>query len=93
VLKGARTIVAAPDGAAFINPFACPALATAGSGDVLCGVIGALLARGLGALEAAQAGVFVHGAAGEALAARTGDGTVAGDLPRAIAAAIRRLRG
>ena len=53
VLKGARTIVAAPDGQAFINPIACSALATAGSGDVLTGVTGALLARRVDALTAA----------------------------------------
>jgi hydroxyethylthiazole kinase-like uncharacterized protein yjeF len=91
VLKGARTIIAAPDGDAFMSPFACPALATAGSGDVLSGVIGALLARGLDPLAAAQVGVYVHGAAGVAAAARTGDGTLAGDLPRAVAKTMRRL--
>ena len=91
VLKGARTIIAAPDGGAFISPFACAALATAGSGDVLAGVIGALLARGLAPLAAAQVGVYVHGAAGVAAAARTGDGTLAGELPRAVAATMRRL--
>jgi NAD(P)H-hydrate epimerase len=85
VLKGARTIVAAPDGTAFINPTASGALATAGSGDVLTGVIGALLAAGMEALPAARAGVFVHGAAGERLAARLGGGVIAGDLPDAIA--------
>jgi NAD(P)H-hydrate epimerase len=88
VLKGARTIVAAPDGTAFVNPTACGALATAGSGDVLTGVIGAFLAQGMRPLEAAQAGVFVHGAAGEAVASRIGEGLVAGDLPDAIAAVI-----
>lgn len=90
VLKGARTIVAAPDGTAFINPAACGALATAGSGDVLTGVIGALLAQGMRPLEAAQAGVFVHGAAGEEVASRIGDGLVAGDLPDAIATLVAR---
>jgi len=91
VLKGARTIVAAPDGRIFINPIACASLATAGSGDVLCGLIGALLARGLDALAAAQVGVFVHGAAGEELAPRLGDGVAAGDLPPAIAVVMARL--
>ena len=73
VLKGARTIIAAPDGAAFISPFACAALATAGSGDVLSGLIGAMLARGLAPGAAAEVGVYVHGAAGATVAARTGD--------------------
>ncbi len=93
VLKGARTIVAAPDGQVFVNPAATSSLATAGSGDVLTGVIGALLARGLDALSAAQVGVYVHGAAGEALAPRLGDGVVAGDLPVAIAVVMARLAG
>ena len=91
VLKGARTIVAAPDGQAFINPVACSALATAGSGDVLTGVTGALLARRVDPLAAAQIAVFVHGAAGEALAPELGDGVVAGDLPLAIARVMVQL--
>ena len=93
VLKGARTIVAAPDGQVFVNPAATSALATAGSGDVLTGAIGALLARNLDPLTAAQIGVYVHGAAGEALAPRLGDGVVAGDLPLAIAQVIVQLAG
>jgi ADP-dependent NAD(P)H-hydrate dehydratase / NAD(P)H-hydrate epimerase len=93
VLKGARTIVAAPDGQVFVNPAATSSLATAGSGDVLTGVIGALLARGCDALTAAQIGVYVHGAAGEALAPRLGDGVVAGDLPLAIAEVMAQLAG
>jgi ADP-dependent NAD(P)H-hydrate dehydratase / NAD(P)H-hydrate epimerase len=93
VLKGARTVVAAPDGAAFVNPAATSALATAGSGDVLTGVVGALLARGLEALTAAQVGVYLHGAAGEALALRLGDGVMAGDLPLAIAELTAHFTG
>ena len=91
VLKGARTVIAAPDGRVFINPIACGALATAGSGDVLCGLLGALLARRLDPLTAAQVAVYVHGRAGEDLAVRFGDGTLAGDLPDAIAAVMTRL--
>jgi ADP-dependent NAD(P)H-hydrate dehydratase / NAD(P)H-hydrate epimerase len=91
VLKGARTVIAAPDGRVFINPIACGALATAGSGDVLCGLLGALLARRMDPLTAAQVAVYVHGRAGEDLAARFGDGTLAGDLPDAIAAVMTRL--
>jgi NAD(P)H-hydrate epimerase len=89
VLKGARTLVAAPDGTVYINPTATGALATAGSGDVLTGVIGALLAQGMEPLAAARAGVFIHGAAGEAVGARLGSGVTAGDLPDAIAAVIQ----
>ena len=93
VLKGARTVVAAPDGIFAVSPIDCPALATAGSGDVLSGVIGALLARGLEPFDAAAVGVFVHGAAGLELQGRFGDGVVAGDLPRAVAQVIARLTG
>jgi NAD(P)H-hydrate epimerase len=95
VLKGARTIVC--DGVSdgrhcSINPTGGPALATGGSGDVLAGTIGALLAQGLSAVDAARAGVFVHGAAGDRLAEVHGDrGVVSSDLPEAIAAAIRAL--
>jgi NAD(P)H-hydrate epimerase len=92
VLKGARTVIAAPDGRAFVSPIACAALATAGSGDVLCGVVGALLAGGADPLEAAQIAVFVHGLAGEALSVDLGDGVAAGDLPIAIASVIARLQ-
>ena len=91
VLKGARTVVAAPDGRVFISPIACGALATAGSGDVLCGLLGALLARRTEPLAAAQVAVYVHGRAGEDLAGRFGDGTLSGDLPDAIAAVMTRL--
>jgi NAD(P)H-hydrate epimerase len=93
ILKGARTVVASPDGAVFVNPAATSALATAGSGDVLTGVVGALLARRLEPLTAAQIAVYVHGAAGEALAPRLGDGVVAGDLPLAIAGIMAELAG
>jgi ADP-dependent NAD(P)H-hydrate dehydratase / NAD(P)H-hydrate epimerase len=92
VLKGARTVVATPRGEAFVNPTADPALGTAGSGDVLTGVITGLLAQGVPPLDAALAGVFVHGAA--AAVARQELGTrnlTAGDLPLAVARSIERL--
>ena len=91
VLKGARTVIASPDGRAFVSPIACSSLATAGSGDVLCGVVGALLAERVDPLAAAQIAVFVHGLAGEVLAADLGDGVAAGDLPLAVASVIARL--
>lgn len=91
VLKGARTVIAAPDGRVFINPVACAALATAGSGDVLCGLVGALLARRVEALAAAQVAVYAHGLAGQELSERFGDGTLSGDLPDAIAGVLARL--
>jgi NAD(P)H-hydrate epimerase len=95
VLKGARTLVCdgtSGDALCSVNPTGGPALATGGSGDVLAGVIGALLAQGLSAGDAARAGVFVHGAAGDALAQRHGDrGVLSSDLPEAIATSIRSL--
>jgi hydroxyethylthiazole kinase-like uncharacterized protein yjeF len=95
VLKGARTLVCdgtLGDAFCAINPTGGPALATAGSGDVLAGAIGALLAQGLAAGDAARAGVYVHGRAGERLAEVHGArGAVSSDLPSAIAAAIAEL--
>ncbi len=87
LLKGSDTVIAAPDGRAAINDTGTPALATAGAGDVLSGLIAALLAGGMPPWEAACAGAWLHGRAGETL----GRGLVAEDLPTAIAAAIRAL--
>lgn len=89
-LKGAHTIVAAPDGRTVIIPFANPGLATAGSGDVLAGAIVGLLAQGLSPFAAAVAGAYVHGLAGDLVREEIGTaGMVAGDLlpmlPQAIA--------
>ena len=64
VLKGAVTVVATPDGGLYINPISSSALATAGSGDVLSGVIGGLLAQGIQYVDAARIGVWLHGRAG-----------------------------
>ncbi len=92
VLKGARTVVAAPDGRAARAPFENPALASGGTGDVLAGVIGALLAQGLVPYDAARLGVYLHGAAGDVVRDRLGDsGLQAGDLPFEIALARKRL--
>jgi NAD(P)H-hydrate epimerase len=92
VLKGARTVVASPDGEVAVAPFENPALATGGTGDVLSGAIGSLLAQGLTPYAAARLGVYLHGAAGDALRERFGDaGLLASDLPDALAIARRRL--
>jgi NAD(P)H-hydrate epimerase len=89
VLKGARTIVAAPDGTAHVNPAATSSLGTAGSGDVLTGVIAALACQGLAALDAARVGVHIHGlAAHEAARALGSRNLIAGDLPEAIARVV-----
>lgn len=85
VLKGSRTIVAAPDGRACVNPTGNPGLARGGSGDVLAGMIGGLCAAGLPALEAAKCGVWLHGAAADRAAARLGQwGMLPSDLPAAL---------
>ena len=81
VLKGARTVVAAPDGRVASSSFANPALGTGGTGDVLAGVIGSLLAQGVPTWEAACLGVHLHGVGGRALRERLGDaGLLASDL-------------
>lgn len=92
VLKGARSVVALPDGSSLVSAVATPALATAGSGDVLAGAIGALLAAGLTVGDAAACGVGLHAAAGELAQERVGmAGTIAGDIARLLPDARRRI--
>ena len=89
VLKGARTVIAAPDGRAAIVPVGNPGMATGGSGDVLTGIVGALAARGLDAWTAATAGAYWHGAAGDHVArARGENGMIARDLIDALAGTL-----
>jgi len=94
VLKGAFTVVAAPDGRALVMPFANPAMATAGTGDVLAGAIAGLRAQGLGPFEAAALGAYLHGLAGERARAEIGEaGVTAGDLLPRLPMALRALGG
>jgi NAD(P)H-hydrate repair Nnr-like enzyme with NAD(P)H-hydrate dehydratase domain len=93
ILKGAYTLVAAPDGRVVINPFANPGLASGGTGDVLAGAVVGLLAQGLVPFKAALVGATLHGLAGEMARQELGDaGMVAGDLLPRLPLAIRRLK-
>ena len=91
LLKGTRTVIATPAGEARVNPTGSPVLATAGTGDVLTGAIGGLLARGLDPLEAATAGAFLHGVAGRLAGIRTGEGTLALDVADRIPDAVAEV--
>ncbi|MEX0984509.1 MAG: NAD(P)H-hydrate dehydratase [Actinomycetota bacterium] len=94
LVKGARSVIVEPAGRGRINVTGTPALATAGTGDVLTGAIAGLLARGLTPFDAAWAGAYVHGLAGTYAGRDRGEGAVAGDvadrLPEAIAAVRRQ---
>ena len=93
VPKGGHTVVAAPDGRRALSPFANPALATAGTGDVLAGIVGSLLAQGAAPYDAAVAGVYVHAAAGEAVREEIGDaGLLASDLLGRVPVVLKDLR-
>ncbi len=81
VLKGARSVIGLPDGTVYVNPTGNPGMATAGSGDVLSGICGGLLAQGLAPVDAAICGVFAHGLAGDLISLRSGRaGLIASDL-------------
>ena len=93
-LKGPFTVIATPDGMCHLSPFANPALASGGTGDVLSGAIAGLLAQGLSPADAACCGVYLHGLAGEAVREELGDtGTLAGDLLPMLPRVIKTLRG
>jgi ADP-dependent NAD(P)H-hydrate dehydratase / NAD(P)H-hydrate epimerase len=89
-LKGAGTVVGDADGRVFINPTGNPGMASGGSGDVLTGMVGAFLARGLDAAAALQAGCFLHGLAGDLASGDLGEeGLIAGDIVEAIPRAMK----
>jgi hydroxyethylthiazole kinase-like uncharacterized protein yjeF len=94
VLKGYQSLIAEPDGHVQVNPTGNPGMASGGMGDVLAGMIAALLARGTDALDAACAAVYLHGLAGDILKEQLGDtGLTAMELADRIPAAIQRNRG
>jgi NAD(P)H-hydrate epimerase len=93
VLKGARTVVVAPDGRASIVPTGNPGMASGGTGDVLAGVVGGLVAQGLAPFDAACLGAFAHGLAGDRVAVRQGEvGLLARDLLDELPAALATLQ-
>ncbi|MBI2167401.1 MAG: NAD(P)H-hydrate dehydratase [Candidatus Omnitrophica bacterium] len=90
VLKGHRTVVASPSGKTAVNPTGNPGMATGGTGDVLTGVIAALLGQGMRPFEAARFGVYLHGLAGDLAAREKGEvSLVAGDLVEFLPQALR----
>ncbi|HBH78432.1 MAG TPA: bifunctional ADP-dependent NAD(P)H-hydrate dehydratase/NAD(P)H-hydrate epimerase, partial [Nitrospira sp.] len=92
ILKGARTIIARPDGAVAICPTGNPGMATAGTGDVLTGMVVGLLAQGLPSWEAACMATYLHGTAGDLAAAMKGEvGMIAGDLLEHIPTALNKI--
>jgi hydroxyethylthiazole kinase-like uncharacterized protein yjeF len=93
VLKGARTVITETEGRIYLNPTGNPALSSGGSGDVLTGVISGLLTRGMPVINAATAGVYLHGLAGDLLAEEMGQaGVIAGDLLDVIPGLMKSLR-
>jgi hydroxyethylthiazole kinase-like uncharacterized protein yjeF len=93
LLKGSRTLIAEPQGRLLVNATGSPILATAGTGDVLTGMIGGLLARGVGPAESAAAAAYLHGLAGLFAGRDLGEGAVAGDVLDRVADAVAHVEG
>ncbi len=92
VLKGARTVIAYPDGSTYINPTGNPGMASAGMGDVLTGVILSLIGQGLKPCDAAAAGVYIHGAIGDLVAEKIGvHGLIASDLVKELPYSMQKI--
>jgi len=92
ILKGARTIIATPSGETFINTTGNPGMASGGTGDVLAGLVGSLLAQGCSPLESSIAGVYIHGLAGDMAAEEMGEaGLIASDIIGKIPEVMREL--
>jgi NAD(P)H-hydrate epimerase len=92
VLKGAASVIGRPDGTVLLNPTGNPGMASGGTGDVLSGVLGAFLARGLAAEAALPAAVYLHGLAGDVAAERVGEESlIASDVIAALPDAFRRI--
>jgi ADP-dependent NAD(P)H-hydrate dehydratase / NAD(P)H-hydrate epimerase len=92
VLKGARTVIATPDGKVFINPTGNPGMASAGMGDVLAGMLASLLGQGLSPEEAMKLGVYLHGFVGDKVARDKGEiGLTASDIIEGLPAGLRDL--
>lgn len=93
VLKGANTVIASPSKGIVVSPFANPLLATAGTGDILAGVIAGMVAQGLDLFDAACVGVYIHGMAGEILQDKIGNaGLLASDLLATLPLVIKKLK-
>ena len=93
ILKGAATVIAAPDGRSALNPTGGPALGSGGTGDVLTGIVVALLAQGVPTFEAAALGAWVHGFAGDRMTSRLGrSGVLASEVAAALPGAFEALR-
>ena len=92
VLKGNQTVVAEPEGKVYINPTGNPGMATGGTGDVLAGILGGLLAQGLVPFDAARLGGYVHGLSGDLAAKEKGETSlIAGDLLKYLPAAFKKV--